>query len=69
MGRQVGDSFSGLSILPALDYYLFKRHLFVYICSFQQKNYGQIVDFSGIPSWIVGIEGEHADHLTTTTAI
>ena len=37
MGRQVGDSFSGLSILPALDYYLFKWPLFAYICSFQQK--------------------------------
>ena len=26
------------------------------------------VGFSGIRTWIVGKEGEHADHLTTTTA-
>ena len=26
------------------------------------------VDFSGIQTWIVGGEGEHTDHLTTTTA-
>ena len=26
------------------------------------------VGFSGIGTWIVGVEGEHADHLTTTTA-
>ena len=25
------------------------------------------VGFSGIRTWIIGIEGEHADHLTTTT--
>ena len=34
--------------------------------SFQiQKN----VHFSGIRTQMVGVEGEHADHLTTTTAL
>ena len=27
-----------------------------------------MVDLSRIRTWIVGREGEHADHLTTTTA-
>ena len=27
------------------------------------------VAFSGIWTWIVGVEGKHADHLTTTTAL
>ena len=30
--------------------------------------YRKIVDFSRIRSWIVGVEDEHAGHLTTTTA-
>ena len=28
----------------------------------------QTVGFSGIQAEIIGIQGEHADHLTTTTA-
>ena len=42
--------------------------LFLFFRSFQIQFYRKIVDFSGIRTQIVGIEGEHADHLTTTTA-
>ena len=42
--------------------------LFVYFCSFQTSNRLKIVDFSRIWTRIVRREGEHADHLTTTTA-
>ena len=45
------------------------RPLFVYFRSFQQQFYRKIVDHSGIRTRIVGVEGEHADHLTTTTAL
>ena len=41
---------------------------FVYFCSFKQQFYRKIVNFSGIRTLIVRAEGEHADHLTTTTA-
>ena len=34
---------------------------------FEQQFYSIIVDFSGIRTQIVGVEGEHSDHLTTTT--
>ena len=44
------------------------RPLLVYFRSFQQQFYRKIVDLSGIRTRIVGVEGEHADHLTTTTA-
>ena len=45
------------------------RPLFVYFCSFQtQILEKKTVDVSGIRTWIVGVEGEQADHLTTTTA-
>ena len=44
------------------------RPLFVYFRSFQEQFYRKIVDLSGIWTRIVGVEGEHADHLTTTTA-
>ena len=44
------------------------RPLFVYFHSFQQQFYRKIVDLSGIRTRFVGVEGEHADHLTTTTA-
>ena len=44
------------------------RPLFVYFRAFQQQFYRKIVDLSGIRTRIVGVEGEHADHLTTTTA-
>ena len=39
---------------------------FIYFISFQIQFYRKIVDFRGIQTWIV--EGEHTDHLTTTTA-
>ena len=32
---------------------------------FKLKFYIKTVGFSGIRTWIVGVEGEHADHLTT----
>ena len=38
-------------------------------CFFQTQFYRRIVDFSGIRTQNVGEEGEHADHLTTTTAL
>ena len=44
----------------------------VSFCSFlffSNTNFtGKTEDFSGIQTRIVGVEGEHADHLTTTTA-
>ena len=44
------------------------QHLFVYFVIFNNNLYRKIVDFSGIWTRIVGAEGEHAYHLTTTTA-
>ena len=44
------------------------RALFVYFLSLQQF-YRKIVDFSGIRTQIIGVEGKHADHLTITMAI
>ena len=41
------------------------RPLFVYFRSFQIQLHRKIVDFSGIRIRIVGVEGGHADHLTT----
>ena len=41
------------------------RPLFVYFRSFRIEN----VDFSGIRTRIVGIEGEHADHFAVNTAL
>ena len=44
--------------------------LFMYFwCFEQQQFYGKIVDFSEIQTRIVGVEGELADQLTTTTAL
>ena len=37
--------------------------------SFQTQFYRKTVGFSGIQTRIVGVEGEHADHLTTTEAL
>ena len=42
--------------------------LFVYFYAFPIQFYRKIVDFSEIRSQIVGVDAEHADHLTTTTA-
>ena len=44
------------------------RPLLVYFHSFKHKCYRKTVGFSRIQTQIVGVEGEHADHLTTTTA-
>ena len=44
------------------------RPLFVYFCSFKTQILRKTVDFSGIRTRIDGVVGEHADHLTTTTA-
>ena len=45
------------------------RPLFVYILSFQTQNlHNKTVRFSRIETWIIGVEGKHADPLTTTTA-
>ena len=44
------------------------RPLFVYFRSFQTIYRIKTVGFSGIRTRIVGVEGEHADHLNTTTA-
>ena len=43
------------------------RPLFVYFHCFQIQFSRKIVDFSGIRTQIVGVKGEQADHLTTTT--
>ena len=44
------------------------RHLFIYFRSFQKQFYRKIADFCVIRTQIAGVEGEHAHHLTTTTA-
>ena len=44
------------------------RPLFVYFRFFQKHCYRKIVDFSGILTQILRVEGKHADHLTTITA-
>ena len=44
------------------------RPLFVYFRTFQIQFYRKIVDFSGIRTQVIRIEGEHTDHLTITTA-
>ena len=41
---------------------------FVFFSSFQIQFYRKSVDFNRIRTQIVGVEGEHTDHLTTTTA-
>ena len=41
--------------------------LFVYFCSFQQQFLQKITDYSGNQTQIIGVEGEQADHCTTTT--
>ena len=43
------------------------RPLFAYVRSFQAIYRIKTVDFIGIRTRIVGVEGEHADHLTTNT--
>ena len=43
--------------------------LFVHFRSFQQQIYSKIVDFSGIRTRIVRVEGKYDDHLTTTVVL
>ena len=44
------------------------RPLFVYFWSFEAEILQEkTVSISDIRTWIVGVEGRHADHLTTTT--
>ena len=56
------------------DYFFLKNgptpasFLFIFVL-FNNNFYRKIVDLSGIRTRIVGVEGEHADHLTTTTAL
>ena len=40
---------------------------FLFIFVFQTQIYKKTVGLSGIRTLIVGVEGKHADHLTTTT--
>ena len=42
--------------------------MFIFVL-FNNNFYRKIVDLSGIRTRIVGVEGEYADHLTTTTAL
>ena len=42
--------------------------LFIFVL-FKHNLYRKTVGVSGIRTRIVGVEGEHADHLTTTTAL
>ena len=45
------------------------RPLFCFFHSFQtQILHKKTVGLSGIQTWIIGVEVEHADNLTTTTA-
>ena len=43
--------------------------LFVFFRSFKFNFTEKFLDYSGIRTQIVGVEGDHADHLTTTTAL
>ena len=43
------------------------RPLFVKFLYFQAIYRTKTLGFSGIQTWIDGVEGEHDDHLTTTT--
>ena len=60
--------------LDNLNYFIFKKWanpgLFLFFFVLFNNNFTEkIVDFSGNRTWIVGVEGEHADHQTTTTAL
>ena len=60
-------------LLFALQHSLFKMVQFqVSFCSisfFSNKLHNKSLDVSRIRTWIDGVEGEHADHLITTTAL
>ena len=45
------------------------RLLFCLFSIFSAKIWQKNVDFSGIQTRIIGVEGEHTDHLTTTTVL
>ena len=60
-----------LLMLVLLFYFIFVNLglFFVHFCSFQKQNLQKkTVDFSGIQTRIVRVEGKQTDHLTTTTA-
>ena len=42
--------------------------LFIFV-HYKHKFCRKTVGFSGIRTWVVEVQGEHADHLTTTTAL
>ena len=63
-----GDSCKGFNVFFFLKKWA-DPGLFLFIFVLFKHNYSEkIVGFSGIRTRIVGVEGEHADHLTTTTA-
>ena len=69
----ISISFSGRSSLKRASRWLFFRmgqpRPLLFICVlFKQKFNRKTVGVSGIRTWIIGVEGEKADHLTTTTA-
>ena len=46
-----------------------RRPLFVYFLFFSNTNFTEkTVGFCGLQTQIIRVEGEHADHLTSTTA-
>ena len=60
-----------LLMLVLLFYFIFVNLglFFVHFCSFQKQNLQKkTVDFSGIQTRIVRVEGKQTDHLTTATA-
>ena len=60
---------SKLAIGRHCVYFMGQPGLFLFIfVLFKHKFYRKTVGFSGIRTGIVRLEGEHADHLTTTTA-
>ena len=70
--RWNGFFFGGGGNVKGLFRFLLKRAIpglfFVYFCYFQQQFYWKIIDFSGIRTRMAGLEGEYADHFTSTTA-
>ena len=71
-GIEVMKRVSPISIHRQVGYFLKKcrptEPLFVIFVLFKLNFTEKTVGFSGFQTQIVGIEGKHADHLTTTTA-
>ena len=57
-----------VAFMPYLNHF-FKREPLPHLCSFQIFFYRKIIDFIGLRTLIVRVEGMHADHLTITTAL